>query len=151
MFKAIRHSSIVAMATGVLFLGACAADGNTARISQSATGMHEVSALYGRVTMHQRRAVRKPVREARSRALRLLGAKAEQLLAETGPWDSDARLTSVAVADRDGVRASVKSFRASLTGLAVAARSARMAEVRRQYSSAMNSYGKLSAVTSTTD
>jgi hypothetical protein len=113
--------------------------------------MHEITALYEKATEPHRRPFRKPVREAQARALRSLSIKADQLVTETEPWDSDARLASVDARERDEVRTNVVAFRDSLHGLRDAADRSSTADLRKYHAAALASYRQLTEITNPVD
>lgn len=132
-------------AAGCLTLGACATTQKHAE-SKSSASMYQITALYKKATAHHRRAVRKPIRDSRARALRMLASEAEQLVAETEAWESSAKLTSEDDAQNDEVRATVASFRASLRKLRDAAKRADVSNVRLHHQTASASYRRLKEI-----
>ena len=107
------------------------------------SGMHELDSLYTLATAPQGHDVRKPVRDQRERAMRLLAQKTDALLAETSTWDRDARLTSLSEPQRDCVQKDVRSLREALTGLETAAKNSDLARVRSEYAEVQEAYRHL--------
>lgn len=135
--------SIVAgcLALGCLTLASCAAGTQTAQMDRTEVkGLPGVTKYYEQATAHHRRAFRKPVRDARARAMRNLAAQADLLLAEAQNWDSDTRLVSLAESDRPAARSAVASFRASLSELKSAAEAHDLSALRHEYARAISAY-----------
>ena len=134
------------IALGCLALASCTAATRTTRVAQGPAGMHELTALYQKAAAPHRRAVRKPVRDQQAWAMHRMAEKSRQFLAETDNWDSEAKLTSIDEADRDGVKQSVASFRESLRQLEAAATQADTTAVRTSYARTMAAYEKVVTV-----
>lgn len=149
MNKTLTLIGTTFVALGCLSLGACATATKGVQITKAPTGMHQITRLVERATEHQRRSVRKPVREARARAMRQLAVKAGELLAETQTWDSAARLTSIDKPVQDAVRTSVVAFREALTDLEAASRNADISDLRSKHAAAQAAYRRLTKLTDT--
>ncbi len=150
MNKTFAITGIV-FAAGCLSLSGCTARTKGTQVAQTPTGMHQIEALYDQATEPQRRAVRKPTREKRARAMRALAIKAEQLATETEAWESDAHLMSIDAADRDEVRVTVATFRGSLEQLRQAAERRSITDLRRHYGTVATSYRRLAEITETVE
>jgi len=138
---------IVFLALGLSAFGGCSPGAKTSGIAQAPAGMHEIMGLYQKTTDDHRRAVRGPVRDYRSRAMRALSDKAGLLAAETAEWESEARLTSADAADQDEIRAAISTYRNSLRNLSDAAGKSRRSDLRECYAASLASYRRLIAVT----
>ncbi len=103
-----------------------------------------LAAYYEQATADHHRAVRKPTRDRRARALHALAEKTQALLAETASWDSDVRLVAVAEPERPAARAAVSDFRTALAALRDAAATGNVGTVRTTYARALGSYRHLS-------
>jgi len=110
--------------TALLALNAGAAPGQTEHSSPSSSAMTEIAALYRQATGHHRRAVRKPIRDARARAFKALAAKADALLIE---------------ADKHAGDQGSSEFCQAMRGLQAAARASDLPELRRQYAAVITS------------
>lgn len=130
-----------AFSVGILSSTGCRA---TERVSapdrQQTVELPGLAHLYAKATSPHRRDVRKPVRDERDRAMRLLAAKVETLAKETQTWDSDARLAGIIEPDRDHIRIAVDGFRQSLHDLKAAADQSDVTAVRSRYAQAMTDY-----------
>ena len=136
-----RTLIILSAAGAWLGLAGCASSSPSYQARQtSVEGLPGITAYYQQATQPHRRAVRKPVRDAQTRALRLLSQKTEELIAESQAWDSEARLVSIAEAERPAARDATTEFRASLQGLQDAADRADVYRVRQEYARVMASY-----------
>jgi hypothetical protein len=124
-----------------LVLSSCSQMNNTpAQSSSGPAGIHELESLYALATAPQSHDVRKPIRDERARALRLLAEKAQAFLAVTASWDSEARLTSIQESRRDCAHRDVHAFRQALEGLGTAAKDSDLARVRSEYSEVIGIY-----------
>ena len=135
--------SLLALSTAVAWLGlaGCAANSGSMQTQQTdVEGLPGITAYYEQATAPHHRAVRKPVRDARARAMRLLARETEDLIAETEEWGSDARLVSIAETERPAARDAVAGFRTSLQDLQVAADRSDVRGVRQEYARVMASY-----------
>lgn len=150
MNKTFAIAAIV-FAAGCLSLSGCTARTKGTQVAQTPTGMHQIEALFDQATEPHRRAVRKPIREKRARAMRMLAIKAEQLATETQAWESDAHLISIDAADRDEVRVTVATFRDSLEQLRQAAERGSISDLRTHYGAVATSYRRLSRITETVE
>lgn len=103
-------------------------------------GLAGITAYYEQATAPHRRSVRKPIRDARDRAMRHLAQKADELFVETESWGSDARLDSWTDAGRSAARVAVADLRTSLKDLGSAAARSDLGAVRVQYARVMASY-----------
>ncbi len=113
------------------------------RLSQGPAGIHELTSLYELATAPHPSSVRKPIRDERARAMRLLAEKTEAFLAATANWDSEARLTSLNAPQRECAHKDVKQFRQALQGLETAARNADLPRVRSEYGAVIEVYRHL--------
>jgi hypothetical protein len=136
--------TFAAVAAGCLMLASCAASSGGAGMGQAPAGLHEITPLYELATRPQAAPQRKPVRDQRARAMRMLAEKTDELLAQTSTWDTEVRLTSLAEHERAGARREVSTFRSNLQGLKAAADNNSVSEVRRSYAATMASYRHLS-------
>ncbi len=112
------------------------------RTDGAPAGIHELESLFVLATAPQSRDVRKPVRDERARAMRLLAEKTQAYLDMTDGWDCEARLISVTIneARRACARRDIQAFRQALEGLGAAARESDLARVRSEYSEVMGIY-----------
>lgn len=149
MSKTSKLIGATIAAAGCLSLGACTSATKGTQIKQAPTGMHQISVLVERATENQRRAVRKPVREARARALRQLTVKTGELLAEAQTWDSAAKLTAIDKPAQAAVRTSVVAFRDALTDLEAASRGVSVSDLRSKHAAAQAAYRRLTKLTDT--
>ncbi len=124
-----------------LFLATVAGCASTPPSAQP--GLPGLAAYYEQATAPHRRAVRKPIRDQRERALAALADKSAELLAESESWDSDARLVGLAEPERAPARAAVADFRAALSELRAAARRDDLPAVEHDYGRALASYRQL--------
>jgi hypothetical protein len=127
-----------------MMLASCAASNEGAGMAQAPAGIHEITSLYELATKPQAASHRKPVRDQRARAMRMLAEKADDMIAQTTTWDTEVRLTSLAEHERAGARREVGAFRSDLEGLKAAADKSSLTEVRRNYAATMASYRHLS-------
>ncbi len=148
----IRTLLMLSAVVACLGLAGCAASSKSMQARETTIGeLPGITAYYEQATDPHRRAVRKPVRDARARAMRMLAEKAGELLAETETWDSDARLVSIAEAERSAARDAVSDFRESLQSLQTAAARSNTSEVRQQYARAIASYRDVQGVIGAAD
>ncbi len=108
-------------------------------------GLPGITAYYEQATGSHRRAVRKPIRDERTHALRMLAQKSDELLKKSAAWDSEVRLVSIAEGERAALRSDVADFRSSLESLRDAASRAKLESVRTEYAHALSSYRQLAA------
>jgi hypothetical protein len=135
---------LACIALGCLTLSSCSQMNNTqSQADRGPAGIHELESLYDLATAPQSHDVRKPVRDERARAMRLLAEKTQAFLATTASWDSEARLTSISEPQRDCARKDIRSFRQALDGLETAARSTDLSRVRSEYSEVLGIYRHL--------
>lgn len=117
----------------VLFSAGCR---TTERVStsdrQQSVELPGLAHLYAQAMSPHRRAIRKPVRDERNRAMRLLAAKVETLANETRTWDR--------TWDSDARRTAVEQFRQSLHDLKAAADQSDVTAVRARYARARADY-----------
>lgn len=132
--------SISLLAIASLSLVGCAATPRSAPPQSDAAGLPGITAYYEQATAPHRRAVRKPVRDAQARAMRLLAEKTAEFVAETSNWDNDTRLVSLAEPQRDEARNAMSAFRASLQDLQLAADRGSAADARQAYARVISSY-----------
>lgn len=128
-------------------LTGCAAERRSTGPAGTRDALPGVSAYYEQVVKHQRRAVRKPVRDQRALALRELARSSDTLLAQSRDWDADARLVALAEPERSTVRSTVGAFRASLADLRSAATRSDVAALHREYRRASAAYRELNRLT----
>ncbi len=102
-----------------------------------------ITAYYEQATAPQRRAVRKPLRDQRAHALRMLAQKTDELLAETETLDQDARLVSLLDRERPAAELAVVDLRTSLAELSQAAANRDLSAVRQQYPLALAAYQRV--------
>jgi hypothetical protein len=91
-----------------------------------------------------RRAVRKPLRDARALALRNLARQTDALLAETRSLDSDVRLAALAEDERPAAHAATAELRTVLAALRQAAADADLVAVREQHAHVLAAHARLS-------
>ncbi len=136
---------LCACTLGCLALASCSqSTGQQTQAEPEPAGIHELQSLYQLATAPHSHDVRRPVRDERARALRLLAEKAEQFSAETASWESDARLISAGEPQRDATRQAIDGLRNSLEGVQAAARESDIPRLRIEYTQAMASYRNLS-------
>lgn len=121
----------------------CTAERAGGPAREASTGVHELTSLYEKASEPRRRAVRKPIREQRERAMDLLAVKADEMLAEANTWDSDARLTAVGPQEQGEARQAAESLRNSLACLRDAAHARNLGAIRSEYTATMDSYQRL--------
>ncbi len=149
----MKRMLLILSAVGAVYiLTGCTAGGKTTAAREtSLEGLPGITAYYEKATAPHRRAVRKPIRDARARALRHLAEKTEAMIAEAEAWDNEAQLVSLAEAERPAARAAVANFRTALEGLHSAAVQADIAAVRQEYARAMASYRHVNKTLPATD
>jgi hypothetical protein len=125
-------------------LAGCAPAERTAQPRQSAdAGLPGITAYYHNATSTHYRTVRKPVRDEQDRAMRMIAAHCDEMIAQSASWDSEARLVSLAEAKRPPAREAVADFRASLAGLKAAAKEKDVSMLKQKYAKLMKSYHRL--------
>lgn len=148
MFRAYVFSATLSVCI-VLSAGCRATERVSTPERRQSVELPGLTHLYAKATSPHRRDVRKPVRDERDRAMRLLAAKVETLTMETRSWDSDARLAGIVEPDRDHIRTAVDQFRLSLHDLKAAADQSDVTAVRSRYARAMTNYRHVLEVTAT--
>ncbi len=147
---AIRKSLVCTILGTALSITGCAASGGMAQTTKSnSDDMASLTALYHRTTLHEVRSQRAPVVQERERAMKLLAAKTDEILAETATWDTDARLVGLNAERKSDVHTSVTEFRDSLAGLKSAAAAGSSASVHTNYARVMDRYQRVLQVTAT--
>jgi hypothetical protein len=136
---------------GCLTLASCAATPAEPQTADKPAGIHEISALYERVTAHHRRQYRKPIQDQQARDMRLLAEKTESFLAATAGWENDARLTAAGESEKDAAQAKVRDFRSALEGLKDAASRKDMKALEDRYTTVMATYRNVASVVKTTE
>ena len=128
--------------SGLFLLAAgCAAPQAAADARPAATAeLPGLNSLYAEAMAPHRREVRKPIRDQRARAMRMLAAKAAELADETESWGGEARLAGVSEEDRERSLASLDGFRKSLRELQAAADRHDRSAVRSAYAEAGERY-----------
>ncbi len=111
----------------------------------TARDLGRIGAYYDTVTAPHRRAVRKPIRDQRDRALRQLSDEAARELARVEVWGSDVRVATMSEDQRPAARQSVAALMSSLQGLKTAADRANLPSVRTHYRAALAAYARASA------
>ena len=140
----IRAFLATAITLTGLGLAGCATGERTTKPRQSAdSGLPGITAYYHTATSTHYRSVRKPVRDEQERAMRMIAAQCEVMIAQSAPWDSDARLVSLAEAKRPPAREAVADFRASLQDLKAAAKEMDVSMLQQKYAKLMKSYHRL--------
>ncbi len=145
----MMHTLRVVMTTlaGLSIIG-CAAQPRTAVVQPPLTAdLSAMGRYYEQATEPHQRAVRKPVRDRRALALRMLAREADTLLSETHAWDSDVRLAALAEGERPAACDAVASFRAALSDLRAAAKQRDLGAVQQQYPRVVAAYSRLSGTT----
>ncbi len=138
-------ASLAVLAGSLIFAIGCAQQNTGASAAASrAEALPGVSAYYDAATQHHVRPFRKTYRDQRVEALRNLAAATDRLLDESSGWDSDARLISLAAAERDAKRGAVTDFRESLRELQSAASRNDLALVKANYARASKAYRTVS-------
>lgn len=123
---------------------ACSGGAGATRLAPRAE-LPGVSRLVAEATAPVRRDVRKPVRDARARALHELATATASLLERTTEWDTDARLVALNDPTGDVTRASIAEFRAALREVRAAAERGDVAALRKLHERALVSYERLGA------
>jgi len=131
-------------AVATAFLASCSeSTGGPDRLSQGPTGIHELTSLYELAATPHPASVRKPIRDERNRAMRLLAEKSEAFLAATADWINEARLTGLNEPQRECVQNDVRQFRQALQGLGTAAQNADVPRVKSEYTAVIELYRHL--------
>lgn len=143
-------SFIIAILGTAFSITGCATSNDVVQTGKSnADDMASLAALYQRTTLHQVRSQRAPLVQGRERAMKLLAAKTDEIIAVTATWDTDARLVSPNAARKSDVHTSVMEFRDSLAGLKSAAAAGSSASVHTNYARVMDRYQRVLQVTAT--
>lgn len=144
MRRAVLISGLALLAAG---LAGCAAPGAPEPICVPCRGeLPGLTTYYERATAPQRRAVRKPVRDERAFAMRMLARQARELLADTLSWDQDARFVSLADDRRSAAQDATGELQVALEQLRRAATNSDVTAVRAEFAHAMAAYRDLRAV-----
>ncbi len=131
-----------AILTAVLFVSVLA--GCASPQAAPAPGVPGLSAYYEQATAPHRRAVRKPVRDVRERALAALARRANELRAESVAWDTEARGRRTS----ESRPARLAELRLALGELSAAARRGDVPAVERSYRCAVVTYQRLGRASS---
>jgi len=102
---------------------------------------------YQKVTRPQRRAVRKPVRDQRARALRELSGQAQLVLAQSMSWEQELGPALLAEAEQPELAGAVGQFRQSLSSLGRAAAGSDLPVVHREYRRTLKSWQQVRRLT----
>lgn len=130
---------IPVLLSGLLF--GCA--DRTAAVAVAPGRIPGITTYVAQVTAPHRRAVRKPVRDARALALRHLAANSEQMLADSDAWDSEGRLAALAESQRPAACAAVAELREALREIQTAAGASDLPTLRAAHAQALGAYQRL--------
>ena len=137
---------IALLMAGFGIIGCATGAKSTPAPSPSAADMSGLTVYYAQATAPQHRAVRKPIRDQRERALRLLARRADTLLAESKSWDSPAQLAAWPQSERPTARTAVADFRNALKDLRSAAAKSDVVALRDDYPRVLAAYRHLSKI-----
>jgi hypothetical protein len=119
---------------GVLLLMGCATPQKPSSAAPAGSaGLSGVTAYYAQATAPHHRAVRKPVRDQQTLALRRLAGQVDALLAATEPAGGDVQLAAHAEPVNSADSAAIETYRTALVELRNAAHQADLAAVRASY------------------
>lgn len=142
----MRYVSSLVLLLPTLLFGCAAEQRTTGVAAREEAALPGVTAYYEQATRHERRAVRKPLRDQRAYAMKMVAQESAQLLSETSTWTTDARLTSLDAPQRSAADAAVADLQTALAGLEEAAQHRDAVAMRTQHAAALAAYARLTAL-----
>lgn len=142
----MRYVSCLILLMPAVLFGCASGQRTTTATPREQNALPGVTAYYEQATRHERRAVRKPLRDQHAYATKMVAHESAKLRDQTITWTSDARLTGLKAAERSAADVAVADLQAALAALEEAADQRDTAAMRTHHAAALAAYERLAAL-----